>query len=190
MALCGLLSFNNLFHTRILTYEECQNVAKTWVGAVNDRDAKLRSIADNRGRGAFSIQIFKVALEKKGYSLHSIGKTIGISSKLTSSTAWEARPCIMLCTNVETSIAHAVCLCESGNLHDPDYETAFSLGSIDRTVEMNLWLQGHELDIQSIYVVRKVTITSITSSVNYEQQKKIMYRTKRGRKRKKTSMCN
>jgi hypothetical protein len=39
-------------------------VARKWVKAVGPNDAKLRAVADNRGRGAFSIEVLKVALEK------------------------------------------------------------------------------------------------------------------------------
>jgi len=179
MALCGLLSINNMHHMEVLTYDDCQRVARTWVGATSNKDKRLRAIADDRGRGAFSIEIFKVALEKKGFGLLNLGKKLK-NSVLTASAAWTNRPCLVLCSNSSNATSHAICLCMRGNLHDPDWETPFNLADNGHE-EGNLqaWLQRNDLLIQNVYKTFKIDCPSAVS-----KRKKIVHRTKRGHKKK------
>lgn len=186
MALCGLLSFNNLFHKVVLRYEECQQVARTWVSATCDVDERLTAVADNMGRGAFSISILKVALEKRGFVLINISKK-NTSRELPSSIAWNHRPCVMLCSDRFNSISHAVCICEFGNLHDPDSDTFFSLPNKEPKGSLHEWLKTQELEIQNIYQAAE-RVSTIQPPIFNETKRttrikrKERSRTKRGKK--------
>jgi len=112
--LCGLMSFNNSMHLDILTYEACMNCSIKWVRAKDSHDDKLRLVADNQGRGAFSIDVMKAVLEKKSFKLINFFKqnkmTLGdMKEDPLSKIVWNSRPCVIF-----TAQKHALAICDKG----------------------------------------------------------------------------
>lgn len=188
MALCGLLSFNNLYHLPILGYEDCQAVARKWVGAENDLDKRLTIVADNQGRGAFSIQILKIALEKQGYTVFNITKQTKVVGQLED-LACKSQPCVLLCGNSGNTIAHAVTICSYGHLHDPDCDNSHKLSAKDQLNDLQVWLAANELSILNIYkAVKQESVQTrlhiCDNQDNYKHLKaRYTRRTKRGKKK-------
>jgi len=187
MALCGLLSFNNLYHLPVLAYEDCQKVARKWVGAESDLDKRLTTVADNQGRGAFSIQILKVALEKKGYTVFNITKQTKPATRLET-LACKFQPCVLLCGNNQSSTAHAVTICSYGHLHDPDYDYPHKLSVNNRLMDLQAWLAANDLTILNIYkaIKQKSDSTQKRTASNRKickkSKRRYTKRTKRGKK--------
>lgn len=199
MALCGLLSFNNLYHAPILAYEDCQKVARKWVGANSDSDKRLTTIADNQGRGAFSIQILKVALEKQGYKVFNITKQTNPTTRLEA-LACKFQPCVLLCGNNQSTTAHAVAICSFGHLHDPDYDYPHKLSVNNKLMDLEAWMAANDLTILNIYKairhepmihkIKKSSADKATYNTTLTCKKPKLgrtRRTRRGRKHRSTS---
>jgi hypothetical protein len=146
MALCGLLAFNDSLHSEVLTYMECMETAMKWVNTSDETDKKLRLVADNEGRGAFSVDILKVVLEKNGYSLFNVFRRQqrrNHSYVIPLRHLWETKPCVIF-----TSEEHAVAVCAKGNVHDPD--EAFVVGC-SSWKDLRDWLSSKAYRVEVVY---------------------------------------
>ena len=155
-AFCGMLSFNNALHKRCLEPEFCLKIAMKWVHARSENDPALRKVGDDKGRGAFSIGVLKVALEKKGFMIRSLGKFLGMET-LTAHLVYDNLPCVVIVKSsllnnaAEDCSTHAISLCSKGFLHDPDFEIPYRLLGPEY---FQSWLEMDDLQIVQAYIIK------------------------------------
>jgi hypothetical protein len=154
-AFCGMMSFNNAMHTRVLNCSHCLQISMKWVGAKHARDPVLNKVADARGRGAFSISVLKVALEKQGFMIRNLRRVFG-TDELEVKLIFQHVPCVVLVSPIKeldddsTQSSHAVSICVSKSLHDPDLEIPFKIdeGSFQK------WLDEKQCQVANVYTIR------------------------------------
>jgi hypothetical protein len=155
-AFCGMISFNNALHKRCLEPEFCVKVAMKWVNARSENDPALRKVGDDKGRGAFSIGVLKVALEKKGFMIRSLGKFLGLET-LTAHLVYDNSPCVVIVKSAlskdatEEFFTHAISICSKGFLHDPDFEVPYRLLGAEC---FQSWLEMDDLQIVQAYIIK------------------------------------
>jgi hypothetical protein len=155
-AFCGMMSFNNAMHTRVLHSSHCLQISMKWVGAKHARDPALNEVADARGRGAFSISVLKVALEKQGFMIRNLKRVFGTDERIGVNLIFQHVPCVVLVSpikeledNSPQQSSHAVSICGSKSLHDPDLEIPFKIdeGSFQK------WLDEKQCQVANVYTV-------------------------------------
>ena len=153
-AFCGMMSFNNAMHTRVLHSSHCLQISMKWVGAKHARDPALNEVADARGRGAFSISVLKVALEKQGFMIRNLKRVFGTDDRLKLMKAIFINvPCVVLVEQLEEDnsqkASHAVSICGSKSLHDPDLEIPIKIdeGSFQK------WLDEKQCQVANVYTI-------------------------------------
>lgn len=176
-AFCGMISFNNALHKRCLEPEFCLKIAMKWVHARSENDPALRKVGDDKGRGAFSIGVLKVALEKKGLMIRSLGKFLGLET-LTAHHVYDNLPCVVIVKHslskdsVEDCFTHAISICSKGFLHDPDFEVPYRLLGPEY---FQSWLEMDDLQIVQAYIIkdaRRRKKNSFSSDMENDSSKK------------------
>lgn len=155
-AFCGMISFNNALHRRCLEPDFCLKIAMNWVHAKSETDPALRKVGDDKGRGAFSIGVLKVALEKKGLMILSLGKFLDLKA-LTAHLVYDHLPCVVIVKSssskdTEDCFTHAISLCSKGFLHDPDFEVPYRLLGPEY---FQSWLEMDNLQIVQAYIMKE-----------------------------------